>query len=94
MVPIIKIKASTQAIISDNFFDAIGLFFLTGCCLSFGASIISFIKYAPEEIAQKAINALNVTVKTPPDIIFPANIAGANKLKFLSHCLGRIVRII
>jgi hypothetical protein len=53
----ININTKNQAVFGDNAPDAMGLFFLIGCCLSLGASNISFKKYAPEERIQNEVKA-------------------------------------
>ena len=86
-----QIIAISQATLSDIFPEAIGLFFLIGWVLSFGASIISFTKYVPDESKQNAKNAFVVEAKMDGLKKVPKKTGAAYTLKFLSHCRGLAV---
>ena len=86
-------NATVHANASEIFPDAIGLFFFTGCSRSLGASMMSFMKYAAEDIALKAIKAFVVSKNTFPSKRLPKNSGAAKTLKFFNHCLGLAVLI-
>lgn len=87
----IKITETIIANKGDTCPEAIALFFFIGCNLSLEASTKSFKKYAPEEIAQKAIKALKDQEKTSPSRSVPAKKGAANTLRFFNHCRGLAV---
>lgn len=84
-------NATIQAVFTLSFPEAMARFFFTGWSLSFGASIMSLIKYAAEEMAQNVANAFKDIIKTSGLKSTPAKSGAANKLKFFNHCLGRAV---
>ena len=47
--------------------------------------MMSFTKYAPDEMAQKAINALIASDRVSPENNKPENTGAAKRLKFFSH---------
>jgi len=73
--------------------EGIGLFFLIGCRESLGESTISFIKYVADAIRENARKPVNSLLIFEISIISPRINAGANRAKFLSHCLGLEVLI-
>ena len=87
----IRRKATSHAMSFGSLPEAIGRFFFMGWALSLSASIMSFMKYAPDDIKQKEMNALMPRVRTCGSKRVPAKSGAANILTFLSHCRGLAV---
>ena len=78
-------KINNQACAKVILFDAIGLFFLTGCMRSELISLISFNIYIEEDKKDTPKNECKTTNKSPTSDV-PTPIGSVKTTKFFNHC--------